>query len=116
MRRRARRGYSLMETMIAFAVMSAILAVLLPGTSRLLARAADEGARLAAADYAASRLARLGIADPLEPGLLRETYRDWTITLDARLATGPDRIDVTVTVADADGGTLATLDTVRPPP
>jgi type II secretory pathway pseudopilin PulG len=54
-----RAGYSLFEVLIAFAVMTMVLAVILPRQAGLLARASSIETRLAAQDAALSHLAGL---------------------------------------------------------
>ncbi|WP_092778469.1 hypothetical protein [Jannaschia pohangensis] len=105
-----------METMIAFAVMAAVLAVLLPGTTTLLQRTADDADRTLALDYAASRMARLGISEPIIVGASQENYRDWTVAINViPNAVLPDiaAVDIVVTVSNASGASLARLTTIR---
>ncbi len=78
-------GYSLVEVLVAFAIMATVLAVLLPGSAKLYARLPDQNERLLAYDYALSRLSRLGVETPLRIGEESGTYRDiwqWTETIE----------------------------------
>ena len=103
----SRSGYSIMEVLIAFAVMSMTLAVLLPGQMQLLGRAGTAAERALAQDFAVSRIeyARvLGVADPVEQ------YGDWRIEQAVNEEAGARR--VTVRVLRANGQTLAELSRV----
>ena len=74
-----RSGYSLFEVLLAFTILAMVLAVLLPGQSNLLRRANDAPARLLALDYAASRLAAIGVETAPQPGNTEYRYRDWLV-------------------------------------
>ena len=52
----SRAGFSLLEVLIAFAVMAAVLGALVPGQAAMAARTGEAAGRLLAADYALSRL------------------------------------------------------------
>ena len=52
----SRAGFSLLEVLIAFAVMAAVLGALAPGQAAMAARVGEAAERLLAADYALSRL------------------------------------------------------------
>lgn len=88
-----RAGYSILEVLIAFAVMSMTLAVLLPGQTQLLGRAATASERALAHDYALSRLEVahvLGSADPID------RYDTWQIRQEVTAQEGQRRITITV--------------------
>lgn len=89
-----RRGYSILEVLIAFAVMSMTLAVLLPGQTMLLGRAATAADRALAHDYALSRLEQARVFGTSAGS---DTYRDWQIHVDSSGAEGQRRVTVTVT-------------------
>ena len=97
-----RSGYSIFEVLVAFAVMSMTLAVLIPGQAALLGRAKDATQAALARDLAHSRLetARvLGASDS------QETYRSWRIT--TTVDPGTEARTVTITVRSAAGRILA---------
>lgn len=97
-----RAGYSILEVLIAFAVMSMTLAVLLPGQTQLLGRAGTAAERALAHDLA---LSRIEIARVLEVAATTEIYEDWRINHMARDVLGQRK--VTVSVMSASGRTLA---------
>ena len=55
----SRAGFSLLEVLIAFAVMAAVLGALVPGQAAMAARTGEAAGRLLAADYALSRAGAL---------------------------------------------------------
>lgn len=77
MRRSA--GYSLFEVMIAFAILSLVLSILVPGQTKLLSRATQVDQQLLALDFAYSRLDKLRVIAPLSLGQTTYEYRDWRI-------------------------------------
>ena len=76
----ARAGFSLLEVLIAFAVMAAVLGALLPGQAAMAARMGEAAECLLAADYALSRLDALGVAEPV-PAEAETDYRGWKIAI-----------------------------------
>jgi prepilin-type N-terminal cleavage/methylation domain-containing protein len=76
---RARAGYSLIEVLVAFAIMSMVLTALIPGQARLLGRASDADQSALAFEYALSVGATLGVSTPLQLGSDTWRYRDWQI-------------------------------------
>lgn len=97
-----RSGYSVIEVLIAFAVMSMTLAVLLPGQLQLLARAGTAADRALAHDLTLSRLESmrvLGNRDTLEAP---EGWRVETVSVAVLQARR-----VTVTIRAANGQMLA---------
>lgn len=105
-----RQGYSLFEVLVAFTVMALVLAVLLPGQARLFRRSIDGTEALLAADYAASRLDRIGIDLPLAPAHREIPYRGWRVREEITLASQADgavgTYVVRIEVHGPDGGAL----------
>ncbi|MDO6591939.1 hypothetical protein DS901_02505 [Loktanella sp. D2R18] len=75
-----RTGYSLLEVLIAFVILTLVLAALLPGQARLLGRATVQEQQLLAHDYALSQVAAIGTSTPPDIGTTENTYRNWDIT------------------------------------
>ena len=112
-----RAGFSLLEVLIAFAVMAAVLGALVPGQAAMAARTGEAAERLLAADTALSRLDALGVAEPV-PAATETVYRDWRIAIASEPATLPAAPDwpllrITVTVRTAGGAVLAEVSTLR---
>lgn len=107
------RGYSVFEVLIAFAIMSLVLSALIPGQARLLARASSGDQELLALDYAQSRLAQLGVSEPLEPGLLE--YRDGSLLARIRVRESDveNVVGIEIVVFDENDNELATLRSER---
>ena len=97
-----RSGYSIIEVLIAFAVMSMPLAVLLPGQTRLLGRAGTAAERALAHDYALSRRDMVGVLGAETPPPSTGT---WRVSED--VSEGPAHRAVTVSVRSASGRLLA---------
>ncbi|SMX26039.1 hypothetical protein TRP8649_00111 [Pelagimonas phthalicica] len=74
-----RGGYSLFEVLVAFAIMSLVLASLLPQQTDLLSRTQQVDQRFAATDAALSHLAEMGLKEPLEIGTRLVPHGDWQI-------------------------------------
>lgn len=113
-----RAGYSLFEVLIAFAVMSLVLAVLIPGQARQLAQVKQSESRLLAQEYALSRLAEMGVSQPVSIGTRRETYGDWTIDWDVTPTTIAPLSEsafglIRVEVLNQAGHTLFSTETMR---
>ncbi|WP_120634201.1 Tfp pilus assembly protein FimT/FimU [Ruegeria sp. EL01] len=75
----SRAGYSLFEVLIAFAVMTMVLSVVLPRQAELLERSASSAKRILAADIAYSRMSELGVSRPLEFGESTERHGEWVV-------------------------------------
>ena len=73
-------GFSLLEVLIAFAVMAAVLGALFPGQAAMVARTGEAAERLLAADTALSHLDALGVAEPV-PAEAETDYRGWKIDI-----------------------------------
>lgn len=100
-------GYSLIEVIVAFAVMSAVLAVLIPGQAQLLGRVGTASERVLAQDYAFSILEEASVLD-VSPGDPPRQFRDWDIQV-SRTELGEDRIEVAVDIRAGNGAALARL-------
>jgi hypothetical protein len=119
-------GYSLLEVLAAFAILTMVLAVLLPGKTALLTRLPEKEERFLALDYAHSLLARLeveGLMSGVPTGEVRDSYRDWQVvtqaeylsavpeSLPAEVLTGGRYVRLTVIIrSDPAGTTLATAE------
>jgi Tfp pilus assembly protein PilV len=114
-------GYSLMEVMIAFAIMAIVLAALVPGQASLLRRAQVSDTALLAADYAASQLDLIGVSEPVFSGRRETRYRDWRIVETsatqplAESAMPVHHITIEV-YSILDGSLLAHLEDLKTPP
>jgi len=111
-----RAGYSLFEVLIAFVIMSLVLAALIPGQARLLGRAAVQEQQLLAHDFALSRLALLDVG-VLAPGTQQDLYREWQVTTIIAQG-GPIGADigaftVSITINDLQGQQLAQVTTLK---
>ena len=116
---RRRRGYSLLEVLIAFVVMTLVLGALLPGQARLLARTGDAEARLLATDLALSVSDLVGLERPLTEERVATREGDWTVeTLVSRVRGqgGTDLLSVGVRVLAASGQELASIETLKAAP
>lgn len=112
-----RAGYSLFEVLIAFVIMTMVLAALIPGQARLLGSAGVQEERLLAHDYALSRITQMGVTEALVPGVFQDSYRNWQIN--TKVATGQATVSsletmiITVTISDAKGRTLASVESLQ---
>lgn len=108
------RGYSLIEVLIAFAIMTLVLAVLLPGQTRLLSRATLEQDRLLAADWAMSEMDAFGLEAPVAEGRQTRQWNDWTLTLSISADQTTEGLYIfEAQVADRRGTSLADLALMR---
>ena len=105
---RSHCGYSLFEVLIAFTIMTIVLAALIPGQARLMTRANDADTRLLAYDYALSHMASLGISRPIANGVVQSSYRDWIVVTSTQRSSDTQS-NVTITVENARGDILAFL-------
>src|SRR5688572_9588166 len=83
--RARQRGYTLIEVIVAFALLAAALTLLLgtlSGAARQVRGAADAGR---AALYAQSVMAQVGVGDPLKPGTKDGEFEDgryrWSVDI-----------------------------------
>lgn len=110
-------GFSLLEVLIAFAVMALVLSALIPGQARLLERTNTAKVELLAYDYALSRLSELGISVPVEVDITQDTYQDWTILITTEPTSSPDPdvplVMVTAVISTNADRALATAKTVK---
>ena len=112
-----RAGYSLFEVLIAFAILTTVLATLIPGQAKLLSRVNQQDERFLAQDYAYSRMAKIGVTSPLTEGSQTDTYRNWHIvegitktTLDG---TDIEQLKIVIEVQSSGGKQLARVETLR---
>ena len=113
----SRAGYSLFEVLVAFAIMSMVLSVLIPGQARLFGRQQDGNDQFFAQDYASSVLERSGISDDLTMGEVRSTYQDWQVLRSITPVIGPpEQVRVVVEIKTQSGAVLARVETLRPMP
>ena len=118
--RHAQRGYTLLEVIIAFALLALAMALLLgtlSGSARQVRWSADAGR---AALYAQSLLDQVGVAEPLSPGQQSGDFEEgryrWTLGVaqwrDRAAAAarqpvdigGPQLFEITLAVEWGDGG------------
>ena len=112
---RHRRGYTLLEVITAFAVLTIALSALIPMISGLLSRSGGAQAKWAATEFAASKLAEIGVVAPIRQGVAAGTYRTdwrWTATTRPHRATGvplgAGLYEITIEVRDAASDRLVT--------
>lgn len=118
MKKNARAGYSLLEVLVAFAIMSLTLSVLIPGQGRLLQSASQQEERFLAQDYAISRMETLGISRPVRPGRQEGRYRDWRWEEVLRRVSVPDlqieATEVEIKIWRGRSTLLARLTSIKP--
>ena len=108
------RGYSVFEVLVAFAIMAMVLAALLPGQAKLLAHAKSSEEKALAHDYALSRLARLGVSEPVSTGEQSFEFAEWIVVeRTTPIDESGDLVEVTVMIADGAGVTLAKATSIR---
>lgn len=89
----ARAGYSILEVLIAFAIMSMTLAVLLPGQTQLLGRAGSAAERALAHDLALSRIETIAF---LGFGPATDTFDGWRVEQAVSAVDGQRQVTVSV--------------------
>lgn len=113
--RQRRRGYSLFEVLVAFAIMTMALAIILPAQSRLLQRSGTDRDKLMALDWAQSHLDLAGLTEPLRVLPKTVTLEGWTLTLSAVPYT-ENLYTVTAEVTTVGGRSLATVEAIKSAP
>lgn len=109
------RGFALIESLVALAVLALTLVVLLQTTGSAARRLAQAESLSYATLAAQSLLAEAGIAAPLATGTSAGALPDglaWRQDV-ARLPDAPRALAVTITVSDRAGTPLVTLRTLR---
>ena len=121
---RRRRGFTLLEVLVAFVVLALSLSALLPALTTLGHRGRLAEDRWLAGELALSRLEAAGVTTPLARGDDSGAWQDWRWTVEVRpLRSAPPEserfatfYEVTVEVTDGDGLVLARLATVKRAP
>ncbi|MEP4627164.1 MAG: type II secretion system protein [Tateyamaria sp.] len=109
-----RAGYTLLEVLVAFAIMASILAVILPGQSQMLRQSSDAEITFLATDYAQSLMDRLGVSEAIVPGVQTDVYRDWRVAIETRpLIDFESFFSVTISIEDERGRQIATTQSVK---
>lgn len=117
---RRRRGYTLFEVLVAFALMTLVLGALLPGQARLLTRADQAESRILAQDLAFSAIDLVGLEQPLRMGRTTRDIDGWTV--ETTVANAGDVLGqiplarVDVRILDATGRERASARALRPLP
>lgn len=110
-------GYSLLEVLIAFAIMSLVLSAVIPGQAKVLSRASDKDDAVLAYDYALSKIAAVGYDVPLEVGAVQSEYRDWLVEMTQEPIEGPELaielLRIEVVVKNRSGRQIAIADALR---
>lgn len=111
-----RTGYSLLEVLIAFVILTLVLTALLPGQARLLDRTSMQEQKLLAHDYALSTAAQLSISTPATIGTVQNNYQNWLVTTTISPAehtnSATDVLTLEVRVHDSRNRLLATVHSV----
>lgn len=75
----SKSGYSLLEVLVAFTIMTLVLTAIMPGQGRMAVRARYISEEYIAHDFALSRLAMIGRARPIIYGEHRSQYGAWFV-------------------------------------
>lgn len=114
---RDKAGYSLLEVLIAFAIMALVLSVLIPGQARLQIRSGTADETFLATDYALSRLDQLGVSEEISPGIVEKTYRNWqviqTVSPEAIAGTDSQTFRIILVISNPAGRQLARVEALR---
>lgn len=111
-------GYSLIEVLIAFAIMMMVLAALLPAQTNLLASSHNTEDRQLVAEYALSRLAPLGVTAPLIPSDASGVYQGkwkWSEAVTLNPSSSPEYpvFDIAISITTLHDAPLAALFATR---
>lgn len=114
---RRRAGYSLLEVLIAFVILTMVLSALIPGQARLLSRIDQQDEKFLAQDYAYSRMAQIGVSETVVSGSSTDRYRNWHIVQNVS-ETVLDNSDIrlfkiAIDVQTQGGETLTRVETLR---
>lgn len=112
-----RAGYSLFEVLVAFAVMTMVLSVVLPRQAEFLERSTTSSQRAIAADIAYSRLSELSVTRDLSPGESADIVGDWTLSqrvephfmMDSEI----DLVEIAIEILDRTGNVLFQTSEIR---
>ncbi len=107
--RDSQAGFTLIETLVALAVLAVGSVTLLVGVERHVAGTAGLSDRVVARWVAENALAATTLGLEMLPDWTRALGVDWTVTQEARPLHGSGLSAVTVRVADATAGPDATL-------
>lgn len=111
-RRRSERGYTLLETLIAFAILSLALSVLLPSLSTMIAQSSAREKTWIAGELALSLEAENLVTREAQPGAKSGSWGqfDWLISTTSHRLGAPGQAGVSrhylvrITVTDRDTG------------
>ena len=113
------RGYTLLEVVVAFAILTLSLSTLIPGLATLTGQSGTARETLAATEFARSLIEPIGIAEPLRPGVREGRVGDawrWRIGIepyrDEGGPVGAGLYSIVVEVT-AGGRELTRLQTIR---
>ena len=107
--RHPQAGFTLIETLVALAVLAVGSVTLLVGVERHAARVHGLSDRLVARWVAENALAATTLGVPTQDQWTRALDINWSVTLRARALTGSGLQSVTASVADTAAGPDATL-------
>jgi len=116
------RGFSLLETLIAFAIMALSLSVLLPSLSNMLSRSSDRNLTWLAGELALSLEAENLVVHDAVPGARTGSWDrlDWTLSTSGHRLDAPGQAGVSrhylvsIRIVDRDTGTvLVDRDSIR---
>ena len=110
-------GYSLVEVLVAFAIMASVLTILIPGQTALIRQSNDVGSKLTAQEIALSHLARIGTEVPLDIGAYETQIGSFRLKHHVNQMqfseTDLDQLEIIVTVESSAGRELTRLREIR---
>ena len=111
-------GFTLLEVLVAFVIMSLFLSVLVPQQAFLFERVVSDAERLLAQDYAFSVIEPLGVTHGLSPGRSVDVFEEWTIVKNiepfrSNEAQLSEVWAIRVVVRGSDGTLLSRVETLR---